>query len=211
MPSTPDYHLLMTGEEVEALLNKIKNLNLDEIGGIIKIESSQESPANVDSITEKGKYYADYMTGGDTFPDELKQASPVYVTITESTIPGDPDPTNLVVKVAEANGNTYMSWSTDGGSNWSDWVSKPDGATKMPPDLDPDTGKPVSEITEIEGEIENIKDDIQDILDQIGQGGSDLTLGSEAMGDAMLDGTYDYDTGEYPGSTAETGTSGAGE
>lgn len=197
MPSTPDYHLLMTGEEVEELLNKIKNLNLDEIGGIVKISSTKENPANVDSIKEKGKYYADYMTGGDTFPDELKQASPVYVTVTESTIPGDPDPINMVVKIAEANGNTYMSWSTDGGTSFSDWVAKPDGATDMPPEIDPDTQQPVSEITNIKNELEDIKDQIQDLKDQ---SATALSLGPEAMATAMLNGTYDYDTGEYPGS-----------
>ena len=187
--ATPDYHLLMTGKEVEAALNKINKIDFNNLGGYIKLESTSDNPANVDSITEKGQYYADYVTSNNvTFPNELKKASPVYINYTVNTTESG----EVLVKIISANGNNYMSWSTNGGTNWSDWVKKPDNSTRIPPELDPDTHEPKSEIGEVKKSVTQLQTDLTNLSNQVDGLGASLALGTEEDATAMLNGIYDY-------------------
>lgn len=187
--ATPDYHLLMTGEEVEAALKKIKTINFDNLGGYTKLESASDNPYNIDLITEKGQYYADYVSSSNsTFPDELKKASPVYINYTVNTT----DSGEVLVKIVSANGNDYMSWSTDGGTNWSNWIKKPDNSTPIPPELYPDTNEPKTEISEVKKDVVKLQTDLNNLSERLDGLSASLTLGTEEDATAMLNGTYDY-------------------
>lgn len=178
----PDYHLRLSGDQTAAALQKIIEADLSGLGIYKLITSTAEAPANLNGLKDIGNYQIDYVTGA-TVPEELINSSPVMVSCAKVN--------GILVKVASAAGNQYMSWSEDEGETWSAWVRKVDNATSFPPELDSE-GNPVQGMT-----AEQMQEKIEQITQMLGLAGEDAkgaaVFGTAAEADAILAGTYDFD------------------
>lgn len=172
--TTPDYHLPWTGAVVEATLRKMMDFNPGEVGGIIVLESSSDAPANIDSVVEPNNYTAKYMTGSN-WPEELKGASPVNLSV--STKDG------VIYQLIESMGNKWIRYSTDDGGTWSKWIVKATNSGDIDTE-DPDGDPPKDPVTIINENIEVLQNFMK----------ASITVGTEDIATAMLEGKFDYDT-----------------
>lgn len=190
---TPDYHLPFTGPQVEDALWKIIKLDLKDTGGIKVIESTKDTPHNLDLLKEKGNYVIDYVTAS-TFPDPLKGYSPINVSVYT-------DPNNNLFQLIEAGGIKYYRLSKDNGTTWSIWYPK---ATNSPDNIDSSgtlpTTPPVDPVEKLQTDVTNIQtavgkhtNEITNIKNSITTiNGSMLKLGTTAQGTQIINGTFDY-------------------
>lgn len=178
---TPDYHLPWTGAQVEETLRKMMNFNPAEAGGVKVLASTSEQPADADSVMDAGNYTANFMTSTKSvWPAELADVSPVNMTVYEKD--------GGIYQMIESMGDNFTRFTTDNGTTWSVWSPKPIASGGID-DTDPE--QPV------EDPIEDIKDrldKVEEDLDTVTEAG--LSLGTTEQAEAMLDGKYDWDTGE---------------
>ena len=190
---TPDYHLPWTGEVVEETLRKMMEFDPATAGGIIILASTSSEPANADTVLDPGNYTADFMTGTG-WPSEIQGVTPTNLIVYEKD--------GVLYQLVEAMGDRYVRFSTDNGANWSVFSEKAVNTGGIDTSGEPDEPKP-DPFEEMGDKITNIEQDItniQNTLEEISSGS--LAAGSVEEGEAMLDGTYDYDTNTYPGQGA---------
>lgn len=171
--TTPDYHLPWTGAVVEETLRKMMNFNPNEVGGIVVLESSSDAPANIDSVVEPNNYTAKYMTATNWISD-LTGASPVNLSVFTQD--------GIVYQLVESMGNKWIRFSTDNGANWSDWIVKATNSGDI------NTEDPEEEQKD---QITIINENLTQINNTLA---ASITVGPTDIGEAMLNGTFDYDT-----------------
>ena len=171
--STPDYHLPWTGEVVEETLRKMMNFNPDSAGGVITLPSTAEAPANLDTVTDPGCYTAKYVTATG-LPEDAQGITPTNMTVFTSD--------GVLYQLIDALGNKWIRFSKDDGATWSVWSPKSTNAGDL--DTSGDGSTPA------EDPMVNITNQVK-IFQESG-----ARIGTEEMATAMLNGTYDYDTGE---------------
>ena len=99
----------------------------------------------------------------------------------------------VIYQLVEAMGDRFVRYSTDSGASWSAWSEKAVNSGGIDTSGEPDEPKEdpfqdlVDRVDGIEGQIETIV------------GGDTVSIGSTEEGQAILDGTYDYDTGTITG------------
>lgn len=181
---TPDYHLEETGNEVQELLHKIKNLDPNKIGGVIILESSSGSPANADTVLNAGSYVASYMTSTG-FPAEFQNATPIRLDVDVKQ--------GVTYQTIECMGNKYQRWSNDGGTAWSQWATKSTNSGTVDTS-DPETPPEKDPVTVIQENITVIQGDITELQETVNNlSAGSITLGTEEEGEQILAGTFDYD------------------
>lgn len=170
---TPDYHLPWTGPVVEAALLKIMDLDVSGVGGIKVIESSSSTPANLDGLTDPGKYTVNYVTATD-FPEDLQGIVPLTVTVYEKD--------GVLYQLVEGMGDIYVRYSTDSGESWSAWSPKPTNSGGIDTSGEPEVPKPdpIVELTERVSKLET-------------SAAGGVSIGSAEDATKMLAGTYDWD------------------
>lgn len=171
---TPDYHLPYTGEQVQFAIKKILELDLNHVGGIIILPSSENDPAWLDNVTDLGHYIAIYVDGTG-LPDEVKNAHPVIITNFEYN--------GILFQTTSSMGDTWYRFSKDGGETWSKWYPKSTTSGGLPTEW-PEGVEPKDMITIINEKL----DDIYYLLSH------NLNLAQPEIAQAMLEKRFDYDT-----------------
>lgn len=183
----PDYHLPFTGDQVVDALWKIINLNLNEVGGITKIISTEEAPCSLDTITTPGNYMTDYITGS-TIPDEFVGMKPININVAVKT---NPDGSNTIIQVVESGGNKYYRWTKDGGITWSQFAPKSTNSGEIDTDVDPTDPPPKDPVTVLEERADTLEDDVKKLKTAVA---NSLRLGTAEIGTQIMNGSFDYDT-----------------
>lgn len=186
----PDYHLPFTGEQVTDALWKIINLNLNEVGGITKITSTEDAPTNLDTIMNPGNYMTDYITGA-TVPEEFAGMKPININVAVKTDPTDPNAPNTIIQIVESGGNKYYRWTKDNGVTWSQFAPKSTNSGPIDTTVDPTKDPPKDPVTVLEERTSDIEDEIADIKVSVA---NSLRLGTTEIGTQIMNGTFDYDT-----------------
>ena len=182
---TPDYHLPWTGAVVEETLRKMMEFDPSTAGGVIVLESSEGSPANADTVLDPGNYTANFMTG-TSWPSEITGVTPTNLIVYEKD--------GIIYQLVEAMGDRFVRYSTDSGTSWSAWSEKAVNSGGIDTSGEPDTPKddPFQDLVD---RVDSIENQIETIV-----GGDTVSIGSTEEGQAILDGTFDYDTGTITGS-----------
>lgn len=186
----PDYHLPFTGDQVVEALWKIINLNLNEVGGITKIESTEDAPCNLDTVMNPGNYMTDYITGA-TVPDEFVGMKPININVAVKTDPNDPNAPNTIIQIVESGGNKYYRWTKDGGLTWSQFAPKSTNSGPIDTTVDPTEPPPKDPVTVLEERTDDIEDEIANIKVAVA---NSLRLGTAEVGAQIMNGSFDYDT-----------------
>lgn len=187
----PDYHLPFTGDQVVEALWKIINLNLKEVGGITKIDSSEENPFNLDTLTTGGNYMTDYITGS-TVPEEFQGMKPININVAIKT---NEDGSNTIIQIVESGGNKYYRWTKDGGITWSKFAPKSTNSGPIDDTGDPTADPPKDPVTVLEERTDKNEQDITNIFTTINNmKATALRLGTPEIGTQIMNGTFDYDT-----------------
>lgn len=186
---TEDYHLRLSGPQTMAALQKVIEADFSSLGIYTFLQSTADSPVNINGIKDPGNYYAEFVTGAGV-PEEITNSTPIMISCTNVS--------GVLVKVACVADNRYMSWSNDNGDTWSTWVRKVDNATTFPPETDED-GNPVKSLTleEIQAQVEQVSK-LLGIVEGEVTGKGAAVFGTAAEGEAILNGTYDYDPPVIP-------------
>ena len=176
-PKTPDYHLPWTGEVVEETLRKMMDFDPDQAGGVTVLPSTEGAPAQIDEVLDAGNYTANYMTSTlSVFPPDLTDVSPINLVVYEKD--------GIIYQMIEGMGDRYTRFTEDNGASWSVWSPKSTTSGGI------NTGDP-------ETPAEDPIEDIQDRLEQLETSlGASVTVGTAEQATAMLEGKYDWDTGE---------------
>lgn len=173
---TPDYHLPWTGLVVEETLRKMMEFNPSEVGGIIVLESTETNPADADKVLDPGNYTANYMVStGGSWPESFTGSTPTNLTVYSKD--------GVLYQIIESMGDKYARFSTDGGNTWSVWSPKSTNSGGIDTSGGEDTPAP--------DPVEDLKEEVEQIQQKLANG---LTMSTEEVGQAMLDGTFDYDT-----------------
>lgn len=166
-----DYHLPWTGEVVQETLQKAMDIDLDGIGGIKIIESTESHPANPNTLKDKGSYTIDYIDDSD-FPEDVQGISPVQMYIYEQD--------GVLMQLLEAGGNCYLRWFDESTGLWSVWSPKTDNGKIDTSDPSTPTPDPIEEldrrVTALEGQTVD----------------ADVKWGTVEDARKMIAGTYDY-------------------
>lgn len=171
---TPDYHLPWTGAVVEETLRKAMELDPTEMGGVIVLESTYSTPANIDNVLDPGNYVANYMTATG-FPSELTGVVPVNVSVFLKN--------SILYQVVEGMGDKFARYSKDSGATWS--VFSPKSTNSGGIDTSGSGQNPTPD------PVEDLEDRVSALETLVAAG---VSVGSEEDAEAMLDGTYDYDS-----------------
>lgn len=109
-----DYRTSYSGPEIDEAIGKALAFDPDSIG-CVKVESQKNAPYDINTSIVPGSYQADYITNG---PVGIGDISPINFDVFKSS-----DSSNVVLtQVINLSSGTATRTSTDGGSNWSDWV-----------------------------------------------------------------------------------------
>lgn len=109
-----DYRTSYSGPEIDEAIGKALAFDPDSIG-CIKVESQKNSPYDINTSVIPGSYQADYITNG---PVGIGDISPINFDVFKSS-----DSSNVVLtQVIKLSSGTATRTSSDGGSNWTDWV-----------------------------------------------------------------------------------------
>lgn len=176
---TPDYHLPWTGAVVEETLRKAMEMDPSEMGGVIVLESTYSTPANIDAVLDPGNYVANYMTATG-FPSELEGVIPVNVSVFLKD--------GILYQVVEGMGDKFARYSKDSGATWS--VFSPKSTNSGGIDTSGSGEDPTPD------PVEELEDRVNSLETLVANG---VSVGTEEVAQAMLDGTYDYDTGTITG------------
>lgn len=181
---TPDYHLPWTGAVVEETLRKMMEFDPSTAGGVIVLESSEGEPANADTVLDPGNYTANFMTG-TSWPPEIEGVTPTNLIVYEKD--------GVIYQLVEAMGDRFVRYSTDQGASWSAWSEKAVNSGGIDTSGEPDEPKedPFQDLVD---RVDGIENQIETIV-----GGETVSIGTTEEGQAILDGTYDYDSGTITG------------
>lgn len=177
--TTPDYHLPWTGEVVEELLRKMYDFDPNTAGGITVLTSTESSPAESDTVLDAGNYVANYMTSTlSTWPSDLTGVTPINLIVYEKD--------GVLYQLIEGMGDRYVRYSSDTGTTWSEWESKPIASGGI------GTGS-----EDEKNALEQLQDDVSSITERLDALDTSIagfvTVGTTEEATAMLNETYDWD------------------
>lgn len=182
---TPDYHLPYTGLEVHQALQKIMDLDLNEVGGTTIIPSEPTAPADIDHLTQLGNFIINYIQASD-LPADLQGYQPINLSVYR-------DPNGHLVQLIEAGGIKYYRISDDNGLTWSEWILKSTNEPDIPSGKPGPGETPPNVIKTIQDTIATHGTDIANLGTQLnGVKGNYVKLGAVNDATAMLNGTYNY-------------------
>ena len=171
--TTPDYHLPWTGEVVEETLRKMMNFDPSTAGGVIVLQSTSESPANLDTVLDPNNYTANYVTATG-LPEEAQGVTPTTMTVFLHD--------GITYQLIDALGNKWIRYTKDNGVSWSAW--SPKSTTSGELDTSGDGSTPQEDpIEEMQTTVNIFKTE-------------GVRVGDAETATAMLEGRYDWDTGE---------------
>ena len=171
--TTPDYHLPWTGEVVEETLRKMMNFDPSTAGGVVVLQSTSESPANLDTVLDPNNYTANYVTATG-LPEEAQGVTPTTMTVFLHD--------GITYQVIDALGNKWIRYTKDNGASWSTWSPKSTNSGEL--DTSGDGSTPQTDpIEEMQTTVNIFKTE-------------GVRVGDAETATAMLEGRYDWDTGE---------------
>jgi hypothetical protein len=160
---------------VEQALKKAIDLNVDEVGGVKVVQSTESKPANIDGLVDPGEYTSNYISATD-LPEDLQGVTPTKITVYTKD--------GVLYQVVEGLGDVWVRFSSDEGDTWSAWSPKPMQSGGINTE-DPEVVQP--------DEFETLKKKVEGLSNSVSQIEGDIaTWGTAEVGAAMLDGTYDY-------------------
>lgn len=120
--SSKIYTLGYTGAEVDEAIGKIQNLDITSLsGGIIELESTQDTPYNLDFLRVVGLYKAAYVYE-KTAPSGVGSITPVYIYVSSSH--DEATDTDMLIQTLHAGNANYTRVSTSEGQTWEVWEAK---------------------------------------------------------------------------------------
>ena len=171
--TTPDYHLPWTGEVVEETLRKMMNFDPSTAGGVVVLQSTSEAPANLDTVLDPNNYTANYVTATG-LPEEAQGVTPTTMTVFLHD--------GITYQLIDALGNKWIRYTKDNGASWSAWSPKSTNSGEL--DTSGDGSTPQEDpIEEMQTTVNIFKTE-------------GVRVGDAETATAMLEGRYDWDTGE---------------
>lgn len=117
--SSKIYELAYSGQEVDEAIYKIQNLDLDNLNGIVVLESTQSSPYNLNFLRIPGIFMVKYVYGSSA-PAGVADITPVYIYVSTYTATNG---TVYLIQSMYAGDVTYTRKSADVGVTWDDWTT----------------------------------------------------------------------------------------
>lgn len=117
--SSKIYELAYSGQEVDDAIYKIQNLDLDNLNGIVVLESTIGSPYNLNFLRIPGIFMVKYVYGSSA-PAGVADITPVYIYV--STYASS-DGNTYLIQSMYAGDITYTRKSADVGVTWDAWTT----------------------------------------------------------------------------------------